>query len=160
MGRSGKKNKQSFGERVRARVQGTVDLGKMLVNEPKSFPGELWVVLRRSLRTLWNARGGGLYACGYVITFVWLEIRTIAGELLASDSALSFVTQQFAETLFRLISDSFVNSLLAFVWPAFVLDWSPLWGAILLGVLYLAFPRFLKPLLNRWLFDDEPEAGR
>jgi small-conductance mechanosensitive channel len=157
--RSETKKKRSFGERIRSRVRETVGLGKTLVNEPKSFPGELWLVLKRSLRTLWDARGGGLYACGYVIAFVWLEIKAIAGELLASESALSFVTQQFAETIFRLISDSFVNSILAFVWPAFVLDWSPMWGAILLGVLYFAFPRYLKPLLNRWLFDDEPEAG-
>lgn len=159
MARSGTRKKRSFGEGLRARVRETVGLGKTLVNEPKSFPGEFWLVLKRALRTLWNARGGGLYACGYVITFIWLEIKTIAGELLASESALSFLTRQLAETLFRLISDSFVNSILAFFWPAFVLDWSPLWGAILLGALYFAFPRYLKPLLNRWLFDDEPEAG-
>ena len=54
---------------------GTVGLGKTLVNEPKSFPGELWALVKRTLRALWNARGGGLYACGYVVTFAWLEIK-------------------------------------------------------------------------------------
>lgn len=140
---------------MRSRVRETVGLGKTLVNEPKSFPGELWLVLKRFLRTLWNARGGGLYACGYLVTFVWLEIKTIGGELLASESALSFVTEQVIETFFRLISESFVNSILAFVWPAFLLEWSPLWGALLLAVLYLVFPRYIKPPLTRWLFDDD-----
>jgi len=140
---------------MRARVRETVGLGKTLVNEPKSFPGELRLVVKRFLRTLWNARGGGLYACGYLVTFVWLEIRTIGGELLASESALAFVTEQFIETFFRLISESFVNSILAFVWPAFLLQWSPLWGALLLAVLYLAFPRYIKPPLTRWLFDED-----
>jgi hypothetical protein len=163
MDQSGKKKRRSFREGIRSRVRGTVGLGKTLVNEPKSFPGELWLVLKRFLRTLWHARGGGLYACGYVVTFVWLEAKTVGGELIASESALAFVTEQFVETLFRLISDSFVNSILAFVWPAFVLQWSPLWGFALLATLYIAFPRYIKPPITRWLFDDEPtsdpEAG-
>ena len=50
--------------------------------------GELGTILKRWLRSLWNARGGGLYACGYLVTFLWLEVKTIAGELLASESAL------------------------------------------------------------------------
>lgn len=149
------RKKRSFGEGIRSRLHEAVGLGKLLVNDPKSFPGELWLVLRRFLRTLWNARGGGLYACGYVVTFVWLEIRTIGGELIASESALAFVTEQFVETLFRLISESFVNSILAFVWPAFLLQWSPLWGVILLAALYFAFPRYIKPPITRWLFDDD-----
>lgn len=158
MNRGGTKKKRSFAEGIRSRVRETVGLGRILVNEPRSFPGELGVVLKRFLRSLWNARGGGLYACGYVVTFVWLEVRTIAGELIASESALSFVTEQFIETFFRLISESFVNSILAFIWPAFVLHWSPLWGAVLLAVLYFAFPRYIKPPLTRWLF-DEPVQG-
>lgn len=150
-----RKKKRSFTQGIRARVHETVGLGKTLVNEPKSFPGELGTILKRWLRSLWNARGGGLYACGYLVTFLWLEVKTIAGELLASESALSFVTEQFIETFFRLISESFVNSILAFIWPAFVLEWSPLWGAILLAALYVAFPRIIKPFLTRWLFPDD-----
>ena len=152
----GETRKKSFTQGIRTRVNETVGLGKTLVNEPSAFPGELGRVLKRWLQTLWNARGGGLYACGYVVTFVWLEVKTIAGELLESESALSFVTEQFIETFFRLISESFVNSILAFIWPAFVLEWSPAWGAVLLGGLYLAFPRFIKPILTRWLFGEEP----
>lgn len=150
-----KREKVSFVQRIRNRIHEIIGLGQLLVNEPRAFPGELWRTMKRSLRSLWNARGGGLYACGFVVTFVWLEVKTVAGEVIASDSALAFVTQQFFETIFRLISDSFVNSLLAFIWPAFVLEWSPTWGIVILAALWILFPRFIKPLLAGWLFDEE-----
>lgn len=148
-----KRDKVSFVQGMRNRVRAMRDLGTMLVNEPRAFPGETSRLLKRSLRKLWNARGGGLYACGYLVTFIWLEIKTIGGEIIASDSALSFVTEQFFEIFFRLLSESFVNSILAFIWPAFLLQWSPLWGLAILVALYFIFPRFIKPVLTKWLFD-------
>ncbi len=149
-----KRDKVSFAQGLRNRFREMLGLGTTLVNEPRAFPGETGRLLKRSLRKLWHARGGGLYACGYVITFIWLEIKTIGGEILASDSALGFVTEQFFEVFFRLLSQSFVNSILAFIWPAFVLQRSPVWGIFILVALYFVFPRFIKPTLTKWLFDD------
>lgn len=150
------RRKRSFIGGIKERVRELIGLGDTLVHEPKSFPGELFSMLKRGLRALWNARGGGFYAFGYVITFLWLEIKTIAGELIASESALSFLTEQLFEVFVRLLSESFVNSILAFAWPAFVLQWSPLWGLVILGALYLFFARVLKKPLTAWLFDDDP----
>lgn len=149
-----KRDKVSFVQGIRNRVREMLGLGTLLVNEPSAFPGETGRLLKRSLRKLWNARGGGLYASGYVVTFILLEIKTIGGEIVGSDSALSFITEQFFEMFFRLLSESFVNSILAFIWPALVLQWSPLWGIGILVALYFVFPRFIKPTLTKWLFDD------
>ncbi len=150
-----KRDKVSFVQGIRNRVRDIRGLGTVLVNEPRAFPGETGRVLKRSLRKLWNARGGGLYACGYVVTFIWLEIKTIAGEIVGSDSVLAFVSEQLFEIFFRLLSETFVNSILAFIWPVFVLQLSPTWGILILTALYLVFPRFIKPTLTQWLFDDD-----
>ncbi len=150
-----KRDKVSFVQGIRNRVLEIRGLGTVLVNEPRAFPGETGRFLRRSLRKLWHARGGGLYAFGYVVTFVWLEIKTIAGEIVESDSVLAFFSEQLFEMFFRLLSETFVNSILAFIWPAFVLQWSPIWGIPILIALYLVFPRFIKPTLNKWLFNDD-----
>ncbi|MEX0976945.1 MAG: hypothetical protein WDZ50_07605 [Woeseia sp.] len=154
-----KREKVSFVQGFRNRFREMRGLGTTLVNEPRAFPGETGRFLKRSLRKLWHARGGGLYACGYVVTFIWLEIKTIGGEIVGSDSVLAFVTEQLFEVFFRLLSESFVNSILAFIWPAFVLQWSPVWGIFILVGLYFVFPRFIKPTLTKWLFDDDPSQA-
>ena len=44
----------------------------------------------------------------------------------------------------------------SFVWPVFVLQYAPPWGAIALGMAFFGFSTYLKPLIERWLFDAEP----
>lgn len=98
-------------------------------------------------------RGGGLYACGFAITFVILEVGSIAedvrefgrvfdGELIAY--AISFVV------------DSFMNTGKAFAWPVYVVRTAEPYGAIGLGLAFWLFPVFLKKPIERWLFDGEP----
>ena len=98
-------------------------------------------------------RGGGLYACGFAITFVILEVGSIAedvrefgrvfdGELIAY--AVSFAI------------DSFMNTARAFGWPVYVVQISPPIGAIGLGIAFWLFPLFLKKPIENWMFDGEP----
>lgn len=134
------------------------DLGKTLVDEPRAFPGALLKLIRRSVRTVWDARGGGFYACGFVVTFVWLELRLLAGDIASAESVGDFFGEQLFEMLFRFLSESFVNSIMALVWPVyFIRDGSP-GGLVLLIVLFLVFRQFLKAPLERWLFDDDEAA--
>lgn len=145
---------------MRNRLRETVNLGRVLVTEPRAFPGEVGRVFKRFLRTLWDAHGGGLYACGFVITFLWLEATTLVDEVVSSTSVASFFTDQFFEFLFRFTVQSLVNTFGALIWPVYLLQMSPLWGAAILGVLYVAFPRYLKGPLTRWLFhDQDAETG-
>lgn len=138
--------------RDRARVIGS--LSETLVREPKAFPRKTAIAVRPWLRKMWDARGGGLYACGFVMTFVYLEAKTLIAEILASTGVIDFFTGQLFEMLFRFLGASFKNMLLAFMWPAPIVRFSPPWGiAILIGI-YVIFAYFVKEALQRWLFDE------
>ncbi len=129
-------------------------LGQTLVSEPREFPRELLNVLRRSIRTIWDARGGGLYACGYVLTFIWLEIKMLVGDVLEANSIGDFFGAQIFEMFFRYLGDSFANMIYAFMWPVYVIEIAPPWGAIAFGIAYLAFDRLFKESIEAWLFRD------
>jgi hypothetical protein len=121
--------------------------------------------LRASLLRIWRARGGGFYGLGYLVTFIVMEVRLVGGEVMASESVVDFVASQAGERVLRLGIDSFVNSILAFAWPAFVLDRFQLWGLVALAVGYLAFEKVLKPRLEatfpelRFEPEDAPTRG-
>jgi len=153
------KNKKPFLESIANRVSEAADLFGTLVQRPREFPAALLVLGKRFARNIWDVRGGGLYASGYVLTLAWLEIKMLYQDLadlfgpgdLFSDSLirdiLSFVLQFFL--------DSLVNSIRAFAWPAGVIDIYPPWGLIVLVGLFIVFPKYIKPPLERWLFDGD-----
>ena len=150
-----KQQKDSYVTRMKRRGREYKDLGNTLVREPRKFPGALLNIFRRSTRKLWNARGGGYYACGYVITFVCLEIAMFFDDIYSAQSIGAYFEQQIFEIFFRYLGQSFLNAMLAFAWPLFVLEVSPLWGAVFLGVSYLVFATLLKARIETWLFSDD-----
>ena len=109
---------------------------------------------RRWFTKVWKVRGGGLYACGYAITFVVLEVTTVIGELAESTSIGNFLSEQLIEFVFRFASESMVNLLMALMWPVFVVQWQPPFGAIGLGLAYLAFAKYLKKPISDWLLPE------
>ncbi len=110
-------------------------------HDPKSLGG----IIREGLLGIWRARGGGFYGLGYVVTFVMLEVKLLAGELVGSASFLEFLQSQLVEYLFRMGLMSFVNVLLAFLWPLLLLEQVGPWGLVLLAVGYFGFERGLRP---------------
>ena len=152
-----KPRKETFVEGLESRLRETANLGHVLVTEPRAFPGAFGRVLKRFARTVWDARGGGLYACGFVVTFLWLEATTLIGELVSSTSLASFFTDQLFEFIFRFTVQSLQNTVAAFIWPLWVIEMSPLWGGLLLAALYFVFPRYIKGPLSEWLFRDDED---
>lgn len=112
---------------------------------------------RQWFRKIWGVRGGGLFACGYAITFITLEVRTVVGEFAASESIGDFFTEQLLEFVFRFASDSIVNMVKALMWPVFFVQWEPPFGAIALGLAYLVFANYLKNPISQWLFSESEE---
>ena len=149
-----KKKKDSFAVRMKRRGREFKSLGQTLANEPKAFPGALLKVLRRSLRTVWDARGGGLYACGYVLTFLWLEITMLVNEILSAESIGGFFGEQVFELFFKFFGESLRNMISAFMWPIYVIEVSPPWGLGAFVIMYLVFGRWIKQPLEEWLFHD------
>ena len=151
--------REPFRRRLLRPVRETARLVGMLFREPRAFPGELTAVLRAAFRTIWRARGGGLYACGFLVTFVILEVRMFAGDLAGASGVGDFLTQQVVELFLRYTVESLGNTIRAFLWPLYVAGFQPPLGLMALAALYLLFPITLKRPIERWLFDD-PGAER
>ena len=139
---------------MKRRGRETYGLGQTLVHEPRAFPGACGGLLKRSFRSMWEARGGGFYACGFVVTFIWLEITTLFSELASATGVGSFLSEQLFEFLFRFSVQSIGNTVQAFIWPALVIGEYELWGIGGLLVAYLLFSQFLKTPMTEWLFAD------
>ena len=112
-------------------------------------PRSASTLMRDGLLRLWAARGGGLYGLGYVVTFVWLEIRLVVTEFDASGGLVDFLTDQLVEYVFRLGFMSLANMLMAFLWPLLMLERVGAWGLVLLGLGYVAFEYGLRPVLEQ-----------
>ena len=124
---------------------------KALLDKPRGWFIE-W------LRKVWLVRGGGLYAFGFIATFVLLELQSLADDVLGIGSlfdgrAVEFVIQFFI--------DSLSNTFRSFVWPVFVLQIAPPFGAIALGLGFVWFARVLKQPIEAWLFPHGvPETAK
>jgi hypothetical protein len=97
-------------------------------------------------------RGGGLYACGFAITFVILEATSIIDDV--KDVGLLFNGEVF-EFFLNFIIDSFQNTWKAFAWPMYVVQLGMPWGGIALGLAFWLFPTYVKKHVEAWLFSDE-----
>ena len=113
---------------------------------------QVW--FRRWFGKVWRVRGGGLYAVGYALTFVYLEVRTVIVEFIEADSIGSFFSEQLIEFVFRFAIDSLENMIMALMWPIDIVTWQPPFGAIGFGLAYMAFATFLKKPITDWLFPE------
>ncbi len=104
---------------------------------------------------VWHVRGGGLYALGFASTFIYLEIRTFIGEIAESSSVGDFLSSQLIEVVFRFAIKSFINTIEALMWPVYVVQLTPPYGAIGLGIGFLIFTTYLKKPIERWLFPED-----
>lgn len=140
---------------TREHLRAVYGLGRTLVQEPRSFPGRLKIHLLEWARATWNARGGGFYACGFVVTFLYLEVKLLLTDLFSSAGATDFIVAQALQLILRFTVDSLVNTLQALIWPLLVLSVAPGYGWLLLLGGYFVFSRFLKTPITRRLFSDK-----
>jgi hypothetical protein len=148
-------DKPSYVRRMGDRAKVVGSLSETLVKEPKAFPRKTAHAVRPWFRKVWKARGGGLYAFGFVITFVYLEASLLIGEIMAATGVVDFFTEQLIELPLRFLSESLGNLIQAFIWPVPILEISPPWGVAILAVIYLLFTYLIKEPLERWLFHDD-----
>ena len=137
----------------RAKVVGS--LTETLVKEPKTFLKKSAHAMRPWFRKVWRARGGGLYAFGFVLTFVYLETSMLIGEIMAATGFVNFFTEQLVELPLRFLGESLKNLISAFLWPVPMVQFSPPWGIAILVAMYLIFTYLIKEPLEQWLFHDE-----
>jgi len=111
---------------------------------------------REWFRKVWKLRGGGLYACGFAISFVIRELGSLADDVLGIGAIF---TGQAFEFIINFIVESFMNTMYSFMWPVYVVTFAPPWGAIGLGVAFYGFSSFLKKSIEGWLFADGPDIA-
>ncbi len=99
-------------------------------------------------------RGGGLYAVGYILTFLFLEARTVVEEISDSAGLVDFLSNQLIGFVLRFATDSLVNMVRALIWPVYIVQLYPPFGPIALGLAFVAFPRYLKKPIEKLLFDE------
>ncbi len=148
-------DKPSYVKRLGNRAKVVGSLSETLVKEPSAFPKKTAYAMRPWVRKVWKARGGGLYACGFILTFAYLEASMLIGEIMAATGFVDFFTEQLVELPFRFLTESFKNLLAAFLWPIPLVEFSPPWGIAVLGAMYLTFNYLIKEPLEQWLFHDE-----
>ncbi len=109
---------------------------------------------RSRFRKVWDVRGGGLYAVGYILTFLFFEARTFVEEIAGSSGIVDFLTNQLFEFALRFVIGSFENMIKAFMWPVYIVRLYSPFGAIALGLAFVVFPKYLKKPIEKWLFDE------
>ena len=129
------------------------------VQEPGTIPNRAEGAFRGWFRQVWDARGGGLYAVGFAVTFLYLETSEFITEDVPQLAGLSFTdVNSLLGFAIDFIVDTFMNTLAAFMWPVTVIGWQSPYGLIALIAAFVLFPHTLKPVIERWLFRDEEEA--
>ena len=103
-------------------------------------------------RKIWDVRGGGLYAVGFAVTFLYLEILSLADDVLGIGAIFN---GQIIDFVINFFLDSLSNTIAAFMWPVDIVQWNSPWGAVLLGIAFWLFPIYVKPHIEEWLFDGE-----
>lgn len=147
--------RRSVGQRIGDGTRLIRDVSDDLLNRPGVLPGKAHGWFRTWFAKVWKVRGGGLYAVGYALTFAYLEVRSMIGEIAEAEGVVDFFTGQIIEFFIRFMSESVLNMVQAFMWPLWLIQaWQP-FGAIALCLMFIAFPLVLKKPLERWLFGDE-----
>ncbi|HMB73890.1 MAG TPA: hypothetical protein VKQ06_09985 [Gammaproteobacteria bacterium] len=118
--------------------------------EIRREPRTLLSLSRSWLARLWQAKGGGFYGLGYVVTFVWLEFRSLTGEIAQSTDVGSFLAGQVFGYLIRFSLESFLNVAVALVWPVLLLQSLGVWAIPLLAAGFVGFERAARPHAEAW----------
>ena len=120
-------------------------IARELYAEPRAAGG----YVRDAFISVWIRHGAGFYGLGWVVAFIVLEVNFATEEIGASEGVLDFFGAQFFEYLFRFGFMSIVNTLLAAIWPVYLLQWSTGYGFAVLVVGYFAFEKLLRPVVEQ-----------
>lgn len=119
------------------------------------IPDKAHGFFRRWFRKVWHARGGGLYAVGFAISFLYFEVMDIVFDDVPKLASINVFSADIAGFVIEFIIDTFINMAYAFMWPVWVIQWQEPWGIGLLVAAFFLFPRFVKQPLEHWLFEGE-----
>ena len=155
----GKARKPALTRRFGDKLEAISEASRETIRDPRGTPRRAHGWFRRWFHKLFKVRGGGLYALGYIVTFVYFEVMTLAGEVVESSSVSGFLGAQAFDVVFRFLSDTIGNMARAFIWPFTVIAIRPPYGLAALVLGFMLFDRRVRPPLERWMLADEPDEA-
>ena len=154
--RKAKRSRKPLGRRVGEGIRSAGEFGLDALGDPRQLPGKAHGRLRTWFRKVWDVRGGGLYAVGFAVAFLYFEAREIVFDDIPGFIAINNVfSSELIAFGIDVVIDTAINFVKALVWPVFVVGLWPPVGAIALGLAYVLFPRYLKSPIERWLFAED-----
>jgi hypothetical protein len=154
-----KAKKPALHQRFVNEIESISEAGRETIRDPRGTPKRAHSWFRRWFRNLFKVRGGGLYALGYIVTFVYFEVTTLAGEVVESATVSGFLGAQAFDFVFRFLSDTIGNMARAFIWPVTVIAFRPPYGLAALVLGFMLFDRLVRPPLERWMLADESDVA-
>ena len=155
----GKARKPALSQRLGDKLESISEASRETIRDPRGTLRRAHGWFRRWFRKLFKVRGGGLYALGYIVTFVYFEVMTLAGEVVESSTVSGFLGAQAFDFVFRFLSDTIGNMARAFIWPFTVISIRPPYGLAALVLGFMLFDRMVRPPLERWMLADEPDQA-
>lgn len=76
-------------------------------------------------------------------------------DITEAQSVAGFFAGQAMEIVFKFLGGSIRNTVGAFVWPVWFVQYQPPWGMAILAGMYVVFAKFIKKPLEDWLFHAE-----
>ena len=147
--------RKPLGRRVGENLRAAGEFGREALVRPGGLPDKAHGWFRAWFRKVWDVRGGGLYAVGFAVAFLFFEIREAVVEdipqLVAMNNILGSELIAFG---IQFVIDSLMNFVRALVWPIYVIQLWPPVGLVALVVAFVLFPRYLKKPIEGWLFQD------
>ena len=143
--------RQRIGERVAAMSR----KGRDELTRKGGVPDQAHGLFRQWFRKVWEARGGGLYAVGFAVAFLYFEINDILFDDIPKLAAINVLSADLIGFIIEFIIDTFINMGLAFAWPAWVVMWNEPYGLIMFIAALVLFPRFVKEPMEHWLFEGK-----
>lgn len=148
---------QRIGKHIGDRARALGELGDDIVNRPKALPGKAHGWFRQWFARVWRVRGGGLYACGFAIAFAIFEVRMLIEDFTGGSDLGGLFNGEIIEYFISVVVDSLMNTVRALMWPVYVVQFAPPYGAIGLGLAFIFFASVLKKPIQSWLFDGEAD---
>ncbi len=121
---------------------------RRIAGEVYAEPSSIGRLARKGLISVWVAHGAGFYGLGWIVAFCVLEFNMLTGDVAQSEGVTDFITSQLLEYALRIGLLSFLNTLLAAIWPVYVLQWLSGYGLVALVAAYFGFEKLLRPIVE------------
>ncbi len=142
-------------KRIGEHVAAVSRRGREELTRKGGIPDQAHGLFRQWFRQVWEARGGGLYAVGFAVAFLYFEINDILFDDIPKLATINIISADLIGFIIEFIIDTLINMALAFAWPVWVIQWQPPYGLGFLIAAFILFPRFVKQPMEHWLFEGK-----